>query len=384
MKRRVFYRARAAAEGEGVVSHAGVYHVVSRVVDGRKIFGDGEKEVFRGMVESFAAFHQIEVLTFCLMGNHFHLLVRVPERPAGFDMELEPMLELLGRAVGARRMKLLRSQFRVWEECGGKEGIEAWRRRMLLRMFNLSEFMKALKQRFSQWYNRSRGRRGVLWEARYRSVVVQEEVAALRTMATYIDLNPVRSRLVEDPGSYRWSGYGEAMAGKAAAMEAIARVTGYTCEAVHGCGLGEKPKPESPGERRRRHLRALVAYRQMLGVTGRERRRADGTLVRQGLSERVRARLEKQGSPGRRATAAVRHEQLLRRVRHFTDGVVLGSREFINSWFAAHRSWFGGASAKDRKDGARPMGSDWKGSGLFTLRKLGEAKGPTVAGDSVA
>jgi len=47
--------------------------------------------------------------------------------------------------------------------------------------------MKALKQRFSQWYNRRKGRTGVLWEGRYKSVIVQDETKALRTMATYTE-----------------------------------------------------------------------------------------------------------------------------------------------------------------------------------------------------
>ena len=93
-------------------------------------------------------------------------------------------MEMMDRAVGPERMKVLRSQFRVWERCGGEAGIEEWRQRMLGRMFSLSEFMKALKQRFSQWYNRSRGRTGVLWEGRYKCVIVEDEERALRTMAT--------------------------------------------------------------------------------------------------------------------------------------------------------------------------------------------------------
>ena len=108
-------------------SQAGVYHVVSRFVDRRRVFQDAEREVFRRMMEAFAAFHQVEILTFCLMGNHFHLLIRVPERPDGFDVPLERVMELMDRAVGADRMKVLRSQFRVWEQCGGQEAIEQWR-----------------------------------------------------------------------------------------------------------------------------------------------------------------------------------------------------------------------------------------------------------------
>src|SRR6187551_2515231 len=119
-------------------SQAGVYHLVSRIVDRQFRLDAREKETFARMMRAFAAFHQVEILTFCLMGNHFHLLVRVAERPDGFDVPLERVMELMDRAVGTDRMKVLRSQFRVWEQCSGQEAIEQWRRRMLGRMFSLS------------------------------------------------------------------------------------------------------------------------------------------------------------------------------------------------------------------------------------------------------
>ena len=343
-------------------AQTGVYHVVSRFVDRRKVFGDEEREVFRGMMEAFAAFHQVEILTYCLMGNHFHLLVRVPERPAGFEVPLEQVMAMMDRAVGPERMKVLRSQFRVWERCGGEAGIEEWRQRMLGRMFSLSEFMKALKQRFSQWYNRRKGRTGVLWEGRYKSVIVEDEAKALRTMATYIDLNPVRAGIVEDPGDYRWSGYSEAMAGKAGAMEGLAQITGATAERVMGQGLGETAPVETPTQRKRRQLRALIHYRQMLGIAGRPRVREDGVVVRRGVNEKVQARLA--------AESGVKREQLLKRVRHFTDGVILGSQEFINGWFERNRAWFGGKSSVARKSGAKKIGKGW--DKLYNLRQLRE------------
>ena len=346
----------------GTGAQTGVCHVVSRFVDRRKIFGDEEREVFRAMMGASAAFHQVEILTFCLMGNHFHLLIRVPERPAGFEVPLEQMMGMMDRAVGSERMKVLRSQFRVWERCGGEAAIEEWRQRMLARMFSLSEFMKALKQRFSQWYNRRKGRTGVLWEGRYKSVIVQDEEKALRTMATYTDLNPVRAGMVEDPADYRWSGYAEAMAGKAEAMEGIALVTGAMAERMLGRGLGEAAPVETSGQRKRRHLRALVHYRQMLGIAGRPRVQEDGTVVRRGVSEKVQERLAQE--------SGVRREQLLKRVRHFTDGVVLGSREFINGWFERNRAWFGGKSQTGRTSGARKIGKGW--DKLYNLRQLRE------------
>ena len=46
-------------------------------------------------------------------------------------------MAMMDRAVGPERMKVPRSQFRVWERCGGEAGIEEWRRRMLALMFCL-------------------------------------------------------------------------------------------------------------------------------------------------------------------------------------------------------------------------------------------------------
>ena len=68
-------------------------------------------------------------------------------------------------------------------------------------MWDVSAFMKLLKQRFTQWFNRRHRRKGTLWEERFKSVLVEGSHQVLATMAAYIDLNPVRARLVEDPGT---------------------------------------------------------------------------------------------------------------------------------------------------------------------------------------
>ena len=89
-------------------------------------------------------------------------------------------------------------------------------------MHDLSEFMKTLKQRFSIWYNRHHGGRlGTLWMDRFKSVLVQGEGNPLQTIAAYIDLNPVRAGLVEDPKDYRWCGYAEAVAGSKKAQRGL-------------------------------------------------------------------------------------------------------------------------------------------------------------------
>jgi len=74
--------------------------------------------------------------------------------------------------------------------------------------------MKTFTQRYTQWHNRTHRRTGRLWEDRFKSVIV-EDGAACRTMAAYIDLNPVRAGIVKDPAEYRWSSYGESVGGGA-------------------------------------------------------------------------------------------------------------------------------------------------------------------------
>ncbi len=86
---------------------------------------------------------------------------------------------------------------------GNHAGAEKLRERFLRRMWSLSAFMQAVKQRFSQWLNTRDGRAGTLWEGRFKSVLVEGTARTLATMAAYIDLNPVRAGIVGEPGLYR-------------------------------------------------------------------------------------------------------------------------------------------------------------------------------------
>jgi len=68
------------------------------------------------------------------------------------------------------------------------------------------EMMKALGQRYVQYFNRTYRRSGTLWEGRYRSCLTQAEDYLLACQR-YIELNPVRAGMVAHPGDYRWSSY---------------------------------------------------------------------------------------------------------------------------------------------------------------------------------
>jgi hypothetical protein len=213
-------------------------------------------------------------------------------------------------------------------------------------MWDISPFMKTLKQRFTQWFNARHQRKGTLWEDRFRSVLVQGECHALRTIAAYIDLNPVRAGLCEDPADYRWCGYAEALAGGKAAREAIGRLTAL---APHGGLLPAARRPDSTRESLRRWRCWLF------GVPHDDDARAEQLareLARPGAAA-TRPRVPRQAAlqvlaHGGRLDCAT---YLRCRVRYFTDGLVLGSRDFVERAFAACRDHFSTA----RTTGARSL-----------------------------
>lgn len=71
---------------------------------------------------------------------------------------------------------------------------------------SVGQMMKKLGQRYVQYVNRTYRRSGTLWEGRYRSCLIQDEVYLL-TCHRYIELNPVRAGMVEHPADYPWSSY---------------------------------------------------------------------------------------------------------------------------------------------------------------------------------
>jgi len=70
----------------------------------------------------------------------------------------------------------------------------------------VSRFIMALGRRYVQYINRSYRRTGTLWDSRYKSSLVQADQYLL-TCQRYIELNPVRAGMVDEPAHYRWSSY---------------------------------------------------------------------------------------------------------------------------------------------------------------------------------
>jgi putative transposase len=360
---------------EGVVAtKAVIYHCISRVVDRRFAFGQDEKEKLRTFMRMYENFSGNRVLSYCFMCNHIHLLVEITPRPAGglTDEELLGRLKWIQtEAQVALVAKELAEARQVVAQGRAKEG-EAYVRkiheRFTWRMHDLSQFMQGFLQRYTQWHNGKTKRKGHLWEDRFKSVIVEDGVAA-KTMAAYIDLNPVRAGMVKNPEEYRWSSYGEAIGGgakgngkkaRAGLVRAMRAHKGVTADAAFWKGD------------------VAIEYRKILlaGAGERVEERVDQSgamkriVKRKGLSkEQLDAEKQRLLEAEEKRMGELPFGRMLRcRVRYFTDGAVIGSREFVNAAFASARDRFG----PKRKDGARKLRGDGSAAAgmLWSLRDL--------------
>ena len=74
------------------------------------------------------------------------------------------------------------------------------------RTCSLSQLMQSVNRRFVRFINSRYGRRGTLWEGRFKSALIDND-RYLFACSRYIELNPVRAGMVDTPAMYRWSSY---------------------------------------------------------------------------------------------------------------------------------------------------------------------------------
>ncbi len=329
---------------------ANCYHVMSRTCGGAVFFDDVEKEALVRLIWKMSEFLGVRVLTYCVMGNHFHILAEVPNRElwlARFSGEggEEKLLAHLGSFYSRDFIGHLRDELAELRKTGQQERAEEKLRAFFPRFCDLSIWCKEIKERFTRWYNRRHQRKGTLWMDRFKSVLV-EPGTTLRTMAAYIDLNPVRAKLVEDPKDYRWCGYAEALAGSRRAKRGLCRVMDVGTESW-----------EKPAARDRVAGREL--YRRWLYEDGRERQDRNGTVTKAGVDEETSAQVM------RKEKGALPVNELIRqRVRHFSQGLAIGGKAWLEEVFLANRGRFG----PKRKTGPRRVrGAEEE---VYSLREL--------------
>ena len=308
------------------------YHCVSRILERRMLLTDEEKNCFLETMRAAADFAGLEILTYTILADHIHLLLHVPEvREISETEALKRIKGLYGKA----RATDVAMSLQGFRDQDHHDEATALLHSYTRRMGDLAEYMKILMQRFTQSYNRRHHRRGTLWEDRFKSVLVEGTPDAISLMAAYIELNAVRAGIVQDPAAYRFCGYGAASAGDPLArrgLKHICRILGNTgnwttCSRVIRAMMFTPGNPSTP--------RQQTALRKEIE-----------TILEEG---------------GKLSKAHLLHC----RVRYLSDGVVLGSKAFVEHTFRQHRDQFG----VKRKTGARrPRYCDW--GDLCTMRDL--------------
>ncbi len=135
-------------------SSTGIYHVMLRGINHQIIFEDDED--YQKYLETLKKYQDesgYTIYAYCLMSNHIHLLIKEEREELGIAF----------RRIGAS---------------------------------------------YVYWYNWKYGRRGHLFQDRYKSEVVENDRFFL-TVIRYIHQNPVKACIVKDIADYRWSSYGE-------------------------------------------------------------------------------------------------------------------------------------------------------------------------------
>ena len=115
-------------------------------------FTDVDKEYYRSLLRKHKYENKILINHYCLMNNHVHLI--------------------------------------VWLKAHSR----------------LSRFMKQVNLSYFKFYNKKYGYCGHLWQDRFKSNIIDSDIYLLHC-GKYIELNPVRARLVNSPGEYEFSSY---------------------------------------------------------------------------------------------------------------------------------------------------------------------------------
>jgi REP element-mobilizing transposase RayT len=294
-----------------------VYHIISRTALNGFPLGDIEKDFMLTLIKRYASFYFTEILGFCLMGNHFHLLVKMFPENNFTDGQIK------------RRFKRFYGDSRAFAE--GQ--IPYFREKLS----SLSEFIRDIKVGFSRYYNKRHNRRGYFWGDRFKSVIVDEGETLINCLA-YIDLNPLRAGIVERPEDYRWNSIGY-------------HVQTNNRDSFLSTDFGLK---EFNVKSRKERIRRYRRYVYEAGALNRPEKK-----MAKVIDDKV---VEKERN---REFELSRSDRFRYRTRYFTDSGVIGSKEFVSSTYQRFKYMF--HSKKEKK----PM--PVKGlSGVYSLKRLSE------------
>ena len=216
-------------------------------------------------MEALASVFGVEVLTYAVMSNHFHLILRNRPDVVATWSDSEVAKRWLRVFPGRRLEEHLAetSDQDVKTLAGNADRIAEIRRRLS----DLSWFMRALSEPIARMANRQDDCTGRFWEGRFKAQRIVDE-AGLLACSMYVDLNPVRAAMAEDPETSEHTG-------------AYDRIRGRRGEQIHSAAFDLKviPREDAAKELRDTPVEELKQKRRKRrrSPTGRRVRR-DGWL----------------------------------------------------------------------------------------------------------
>lgn len=307
--------ARLKMRGEGCY-----YHLMNRVAGTAKDrpFGEREKAKLVKLIKDLSRLYTLEVISYACLSNHVHIILFAPGQA--------PTTETVARRYEAfyNGKRKLHATDPLAEE-------------LAPRLHDISWFMRDLQQRFTVWFNRTRPvkRRGGLWADRFKSVILEGQTA-LWNAVKYIELNAVRAGMVEDPADYRYCSWGE------------------------WCGSGRHPFARYMLKHMRRSLGDRAANWTLDELQAELRGQIARTLAMDDEldGEEVQAAYEEGKT---KPPLSLRAD---RRLRYWTDGLIIGSRDFVRE---VGSQIFGHERAKRKRF---TKAESPEGDALYSYRKL--------------
>jgi hypothetical protein len=289
-----------------------VYHVISRTALTGFPLETAEKEYLLGLITRLSRFYFVDVLGFCVMSNHFHLVTRM--YPAEYFSD-----------------DLVRERLEKWFP-EGREISEQTIARFRDRWSSLAQFVKDIKQGFTRYYNKRHGREGYFWNGRFKSLIVQNGRSLVNLLA-YVDLNPVRAGIVKRPEQYRWCSLGYHVQ--------TGNRDGLLCVDFGIKEWGEKD-PEQ----------IIRKYRQFVYETG---------AVDTGKGKPMDPEIVRKER--RKNFELKRFELFCYKTRYFSDAGILGSKEFVKEVFDQVKHML---TSKDERKFTQLAGAD----GVYSMKRL--------------
>ena len=179
------------------------YHIISRTNGKQFFFTNGKlKSAIVGILHRVAEFSGVKVHAYCLMDDHFHLVCNIVKNEE--PLSEREVIRRIGRLKGLEYAGKIAEKLLSFRKNAAYEQAESELDKWRKRMNDVSEFTKTFKELVNIAYKKYHPYCGSIWSGRFKSTLI-EDGRYLRNCIRYVELNPVRARMVAQAKDYAWS-----------------------------------------------------------------------------------------------------------------------------------------------------------------------------------